>query len=219
MKKLLIFLLLNSQNVIAQTNILSTLPKQGKTAEEFIPASYESLNTVEGDLNKDGMADVVIVANKRDEKNASADKKPARLLIILFKNKTGYELSIASDKAIMKANSGGAMGNGFDNITIENSVLTIEHAGGSSSRWSSTHKFRYQNNDFYLIGKHSISADANKFCESLDDNANLDDEDINYITGDYIHKKISSNCKLITNVKKKVSKKPLQKLSSFNINK
>lgn len=44
------------------------------------------------------------------------------------------------------------MGDPFEGISIERSCIVIHHFGGSRQKWTYTHRFRYQNGDFQLIG-------------------------------------------------------------------
>ena len=195
------------------------IPKLAKNIMDFIPKDYDTLATVRGDLNKDSKEDIAMVLINKNESNFEMNKEPARLLIILFKNKNGYALATSSNKAILCKHCGGVFGDPFDNINIQNNILFIEHYGGSSWRWSYTHKFHFQNNNFYLISQSSTYSNANNYCDQLDENAGLNLEETNFTTGQYLHKKISNEgCKLLINVKKKVAIKPLHKLSTFNIN-
>ena len=203
----------------AQSSALPKIPKLAKNIMDFIPKDYDTLATVRGDLNKDSKEDIAMVLINKNESNFEMNKEPARLLIILFKNKNGYALATSSNKAILCKHCGGVFGDPFDNINIQNNILFIEHYGGSSWRWSYTHKFHFQNNNFYLISQSSTYSNANNYCDQLDENAGLNLEETNFTTGQYLHKKISDEgCKLLVNVKKKVAIKPLHKLSTFNIN-
>ena len=69
----------------------------------------------------------------------------------------------------------------------------------------------------FLIGKSSTSYWNVKHCDKLNDFAGTDNEDINYVTGDYHVKKISENCKLLANKKGKKKIQPLITLNKFSI--
>jgi hypothetical protein len=224
---LVIITMLMAVSITAQQTVLSKIPKTGKTIEAFIPADYDTIATATGDLNKDKLDDHVLVLKSKAE---DAEPKPpvegsepeavpgARILIVLFKNASGYSLAAKSDSAILCKDCGGVFGDPFESIVIEKGVLSIHHYGGSAWRWSYTHKFRWQQNDLFLIGRTSYSFWNVSHCEKLDDFAGTDYKDENLITGDYEHKKISEEgCKLLVNKKGKQKVKPLQKLSAFNI--
>ena len=77
-----------------------TLPLQGKTLRDFIPADWKLLKSAKGDLNKDGKEDIAGVIEDTKVK-PGPDEAPTRILFIIFKQKNGYELSIQTEKAIL----------------------------------------------------------------------------------------------------------------------
>ena len=198
---------------------------QEKDFHSFILKNYEILNEgfAKGDLNKDGIEDVALAiypAWEKDEdwmEKPGFDSMPQRLLIILFGTKTGFKQSAITSNAIMCKDCGGIFGDPFAGISIIGNVLEIYHYGGSNWRWSYTHKFRYQGNGFYLIGKRSHSYWNVMNCEKLDDFAGTDYDDINFLTGQFESKKISEDCKLLENKKGKRKREPLVALEKFEI--
>lgn len=114
-------------------------------------ASYSfnvHVNTVYGDLNKDGRIDVATVT--QDTLNEYAPYK----LDIFFQQLNGdLKLITSSIKAIEPQFPNGReshlWGNGFGQLSIHNGVLWIETG---FIRGHMEHKFRYQNNKFELIG-------------------------------------------------------------------
>ena len=114
-------------------------------------ASYSfnvHVNTVYGDLNKDGLIDVATVT--QDTLNEYAPYK----LGIFFQQLNGdLKLITSSIKAIEPQFPNGReshrWGNGFGQLSIHNGVLWIETG---FIRGHMEHKFRYQNNKFELIG-------------------------------------------------------------------
>lgn len=196
---------------------------QQKNYLAFIPKDYDTLQVAKGDLNRDGIADVVLAVypiwekNKDITKEIDIDSLPQRLLIVLFNTKKGYIQAALSQKAILCIECGGIFGDPFAGIEITKNVLFIQHYGGSAWRWSYTHKFRYQNKKFYLIGQTINSYWNVKNCDKLNDFAGTEYEDINFITGQYERKKISENCELLENKKGKRNTKSLISLSGFDI--
>jgi hypothetical protein len=206
----------------AQNKVLLQVPVSGKTITDFIPAEYDTLVTASGDLNKDKSSDYAIVLKSKKEETFDpsindSDSLPSRLLIILFKSDKGYRLAGKTDKLIMCSQCGGIFGDPFEGIEIVNGILTVNHYGGSAWRWSYTHKFRYQQNDFYLIGQTNHSYWNVKNCDKLGDFAGTEYKDVNFVTGGYEEKKISEDCKLVKNKKGKQKIQPLIKLSAFTI--
>ncbi|MEO8406700.1 MAG: hypothetical protein ABI480_18955 [Chitinophagaceae bacterium] len=209
--------------IVSAQDILSKIPKSGTTINAFIPKGYDTLSTTTGDLNKDGLSDAVLALASAKETNFDPakddiDSMPPRLLLILFNTGKGYMLAGKSAGALLCKECGGVFGDPFSSLVIDKNILTINHYGGSSWRWGSHYKFRYQQNDFYLIGRTSYSYWNVERCEKLDDFAGADYKDENLVTGSYEERKISQEgCKLLVNKKGKQTVKPLIKLNDFNI--
>ena len=161
--------------------VVNNITKEIKNIEYFIPNGWEVLQTENGDLNKDGLADAVIVAEDVNYKNVDGSScgefSCPRRILILFQTKNGeYELSIKSDKAILLAGEGGIFGDPFAGVKIENGSLLISFYGGSAWRWSRSYRFRYQDGGWFLIG-----ATLNSYWNVVDC---VDDKvDYNFLTG------------------------------------
>jgi hypothetical protein len=189
----------------------------------FIPAGFDTMQMVTGDLNKDGMSDVVLALKSIREDAADSVKErfdsiPNRLLIVLLNTAQGYKKIVKAPYALLCKDCGGVFGDPFEGIDITNGLLIVRHYGGSAWRWALTHKFRYQQNDLYLIGRTNYSYWDVKRCEKLNEFAGTDFKDENMVTGAYQEKKISeSGCKLLVNKKGKQKIEPLVKLSEFII--
>ena len=198
-------------------------PKTAKNIESFIPEDYDTLMVVRGDLNKDKKKDVVLVLRhemekKADIENTDTDGIASRILVVLLRKDNLYELSVASGAVILCKHCGGIMGDPFESVRIEMGLLVVKHYGGSAWRWGFTHKFRYQKNSFFLIGQTSISYWNVEMCEKLGEFAATQYEDINFVTGAYVKKKVSEQgCKLLENKKGKQKIQPLKSLGEFTI--
>lgn len=220
-----VVVLLSCTESFSQSRVLSKIPLTGVSPRLFIPAGYDTLQTAEGDLNKDGIADFAMVLQSDKERDASLDEEgidvdslPKRILVVLLKKNDVYQLAAKTDKAILCKYCGGIFGEPFDGIWIDKGILQLHHYGGSAWRWSYTHKFRYQQNNLYLIGETTLSYWNVENCEKLDEFAGTEYMDINYVTGQYEQKKVSAEgCKLLINKKGKKPVKPLKKLSQFSI--
>jgi hypothetical protein len=150
------------------------------------------------------------------EKFADSNAAP-RLLIVLFGADSGYIQVARSDKVIFCKDCGGVFGDPFSGIEISKNVLQIHHYGGSAWRWAYVYKFRYQNKEFFLIGKTAYSYWNVQNCDKLKEFAGTKYEDINFVTGQYEKKEISEDCKLLENKKGKRKIEPLILLSKFEI--
>jgi hypothetical protein len=200
---------LNSDSgVETQSNTITGNDVQDITS--FIPKGWHILEKsdgqlalAEGDLNKDGIIDKVVVI----EENNQMEYAPLRNLLIAFGNEDGsYILSIKAEKAILLKNEGGTFGDPFDEIIIDRGSIVLKFFGGSSERWYLKYRFRYQNNGWYLIG-----ATEGSFVNINDEMVN--EEDYNLLTGDYIIKKLEDG-KIIA-IKGNRGKKQLLELKDF----
>jgi hypothetical protein len=218
---LLMILLISTGIAFGQSSVLSKIPASGSTLQAFIPVGYDTIETVEGDLNKDNVNDYAIALKSTSEENydpsVDTTELPARLLVVVLGQKGGYKLGAKSDKAIMCMQCGGVFGDPFSGIEITKGILIVSHYGGSAWKWSYTHKFRYQQNDFYLIGETEHSFWGVNHCEELGDFAGTNYKDVNLVTGAYEEKVISEECKLVKNKKGKQKVQPLTKLKDFSL--
>jgi len=199
-----------------ETIPVPNLPNAGKSPQDFVPKDWAVLMSAEGDLNKDGISDTVLVLKNIHETDIDASgvlkyTDAPRLLAILFKTTQGdYRLSATSAKVILCSTCGGVLGDPFQDLKIDQGVMVIDHYGGSRYRWGYTHRLRYQDGDWYLIGKTETDLDD----ITLESNS----KDLNLITGEEVVEKTNSKGKT-TSQHLKVAKKPLQKLSSLDLTK
>ncbi|EKD42092.1 MAG: hypothetical protein ACD_73C00333G0003 [uncultured bacterium] len=149
----ILFIILISPLVHAE---LPTIPSAGKTTASFIPKDWKLKQKVTGDLNKDGLSDAALLLDA--PLNAQGEGGP-RILVILFADPNGFKLSTADDTLEICATCGGMLGDPLQKFAIERGALVIDVYGGSRDRWGYTFRFRWQNNDWYLIGLTQLTAD------------------------------------------------------------
>ena len=142
---------------------------------------YEIITEKLGDLDNDGIDEKVIVINTKD----STENGFIREIQILKLSKNTWVEWKKSRNAILKSDEGGMMGDPFEGIEIKNNVLLISHFGGSSWKWGNVDKYRFQNNQFELIGH---TSNYGKLCEYW---ANFD---FNISTGKIAYKKEFEDC-------------------------
>lgn len=196
--------------------VLSKIPVSAKTIASFIPKGYDTIEVVRGDLNKDGVEDIALALKHVDEDSFEMDEEPKRMLLVLLKQGAEYMLIGKSEKVLMCRHCGGAFGDPYAAISISNNILTIDHYGGSSWRWTNTQKFRYQQNAVFLIGSTTDSFWNVSDCDGNGvGDAGRKFKDTNWITGEQELIERDENCKLLTEKKVKLKRKQLVKLEAF----
>ena len=153
MKKLIFIIsLLIGTNAFAkvQANI-------AKSASEFVPNGFVIFEEINGDLNKDGLADKILIIKGTDKDKLVDDKYRGKLdrnrrgLIIAFKKKDHYEQVLVNLDCFSSENEdGGVYFPPELSISIKRGNLFISYAHGRYGYW--IYNFRYQNSDFELIG-------------------------------------------------------------------
>ncbi len=217
-KNLLTMLLptLLSVTLLFQSYKYPILPASGTKVESFIPKGWHVHEKAEGDLNKDNLPDLaaVIEADKpvKNLKETDNDQQP-RILLVAFKQADGsYKLSIQSNESIMLSNEGGVFGDPWEGLSVERGSFLVRFYGGSSSRWGYAYRWRFQENDWFLIGA--------TYTESSTHDGSYEKYDFNLITGaTEISKGAGEDVKGTTPKEKvtklNIGKKPLLKLKSF----
>ena len=154
---------------------------------------------VKGDLNKDGKEDLVTIT--QDE----AGKEGTYKLDIYFAQPDGkMKLIVSSTKAIEPGKTAAIDGKELGDVTITNGVLSIYE---QLLRGNYTHKFRYQNGNFELIGYTDILSDGQGQMTTID---------FNLSTGTRIElvERYDTD-KVISKQSKKVMIRPLPRLQDF----
>jgi hypothetical protein len=138
------------------------------------PESFTILAEIEGDLDKDGISEKVIVYDT----NIAAEIGTERHIYIYKKKYDSWEVWDKSTGAILLELQGGMMGDPFKGISIDKNCIVINHFGGSRQKWSYMHRFKFQNGEFQLIGATtSVSSPCDYFS---DFEYNLSNGKINY---------------------------------------
>ena len=141
------------------------LKDQGTTVDDIVPAKWEHTEAV-GDLNKDGIADMAIIAipddpahmKVRDDGYVYNFNQP--LMAVYFGTSDGsYRRWRLYEEILPEQNEGFFIE--FDLNITERGTLTVGISGfasmGGYDSPNSTHVFRFQNGDFYLIGEEQRS--------------------------------------------------------------
>ncbi len=163
---LTIIFLTTLQFSYAQDFDYPVLPSQGKNQAAFVPAGWIILDSAYGDLNKDGLNDIVIIIQKRDSVNMINDASDTvlthpRILAILFQQSNNI-LSLAeqSNSFILKHDNP-SMDDPYSRLFINKGVLEINFSFfyniGSWYITNTTYKFRFQQKQFVLTGAEKYS--------------------------------------------------------------
>ncbi|NCT93342.1 MAG: hypothetical protein GXC72_02860 [Chitinophagaceae bacterium] len=156
----------------------------GFSQEIPVPVNYSIIGKASGDLDKDGVEELVVAYNTSNHEEKINDGVP-RELIIYKKTNGQWIVWQKSMQALYGSRDGGMMGDPFSGISVQKGVLHISQDGGSSWKWSRTDKYRYDGKAFKLIG---FVSNYGKPCEYWEE------IDFNLITGKVVVKKESEDC-------------------------
>lgn len=169
---------------------------RSKNWKDFLPKGQKSDTITTGDLNKDGLDDLVMVY--QPEKLLKKENSPTRTLRILLQQNDGnYQLTAESNGAIAGENVNNTF---FSGLEITKGLLIITH---EYIRGGSVHKYRFQNGGFYLIGAESRTGNASYYSSI----------DYNLSTGKYIY--IYDNSDDNKDLPKSSKKEGVKKLSTL----
>ncbi|WP_412468645.1 hypothetical protein [Pedobacter sp. KLB.chiD] len=158
------FLMLCVQLGFAQkTFIFPKIKTQGTSVEQFTPANWTAIDQADGDLNKDGSADLAVIFEYHktiNETRVYGDNNSAiiketqkpRILAIFFKDRStgAYHLSTQNNDFILRSEEGGKLGDPLQQIVIKDQQLYLRFQGGSEWRWELGYTFKFENKDWFL---------------------------------------------------------------------
>ena len=192
------------------------LQKQGRGVEDLVPKGWEHTEAT-GDLNKDGIADLVVVATPdfkantktRDDGFVYNFNQP--LLAVYFGTAGGKMQLWRQYDQVIPARPDEYVSIDTNLTITEKGVLRISlETFASMGGWGTEHSnfsYRYQDGDFYLIGKENQSMSRNT--------GEMETTSENYLT--WRRQVVKENVFEDSNVPKtekwsKLPKKPLEKL-------
>jgi len=127
-----------------------------RNMDDLLPSNWFLKDSAAGDLNGDNIADLVAVAEWKDtieelRPDNTVNLGSPRILLIFFRNSaTGnFDLVLQHNSFIIRYGEGGMDPEAYGKVSIKNKVLDIFY---SLMHGQADYKFRYQQNDFYLIG-------------------------------------------------------------------
>jgi len=129
--------------------VLCTVPVLSRAQDSVaVPKGFTQLAKETGDLDKDGQNELVIVYNTPQQTDFGTE----RLLRVFKKDGNSWKIWQESHTAVLSSDHGGMMGDPFDGLSIQLGCIVIDHFGGSRQKWHYTHRYRFQNGAFCLIG-------------------------------------------------------------------
>jgi hypothetical protein len=178
MKPIITLLFILSAHLLAAQQFkYPAFPSTVKNLNACILPGWFLKDSVTGDLSGDAIHDFAIVIESKDtldemRPDSMINRGNPRILLIGFYDKKSgrYRVVLQHNSFITRYGEGGMVPDAFVGLTISDRVLTIIL---QFIRQSATYKFRYQQNDFYLIG--AISA-------GLFSTGQFDNWDINFST-------------------------------------
>ncbi|GGG60213.1 hypothetical protein [Epilithonimonas arachidiradicis] len=179
-----------------------------KSPSDFVPEGYVifkyeggisagAWDEIKGDLNKDGLDDIVLIIKGTDKSKIIQDESRGELdrnrrgIIILMNKGDHYELASKNLDCFSSENEDGGVYFAPElDFQIEKGNLIIGYGHGRYGNWSYT--FRYQNGDMELIGYDSYVSQGPvpQYIVSINfltgkkltkDNLNKDDDGDNYV--------------------------------------
>ena len=137
-------------NIESNASDIESTPMAPETENPSVPSpnSFRNIKEAKGDLDGDQEDELAVVydTNKEDELGTQ------REIHIFKKNGDKWDLLHKTSGAVLPSKAGGMMGDPFDTITIEKGALVVHHFGGAREKWMYTHRFRFQKENWYLIG-------------------------------------------------------------------
>ncbi len=151
----------------------------------YIPATYHLFEAIEGDLNKDGLKDVVLIVKATDPKAVVDDEYRGRLdrnrrgMIVLLNEKGKYKPIVRHLDCFSSENEDGGVYFAPELwLEIKNNVLDVHYAHGRYGDWR--YLFSLEGNDLRLIG-YDESNNHGPYIESK--------TSINFLTGKKVIRK------------------------------
>jgi hypothetical protein len=157
------------------------VPKVADSVMGFAPEGWrvEKERIQEADLNNDGRADAAFVLSNGGSSEDKPDEPAVvkHILVLAFRGGDGkLHRSTVNDSAVFDGDEGGSFGDPFDDLSIDHGVVVISHYGGSRQRWGFTHRYRFQNEHWTLVGLNIGYMDSTNL-------EHYDNQDVNLSTG------------------------------------
>ena len=131
--------------------------KAANQYQAYLPAKYTVYEVVQGDLNKDGLKDVVLIVKATDPKQWVTDEYRGKLdrnrrgVIVLLNTKGRYQKVVQNLSLFSSENEDGGVYFAPELVpSIEKGLLKLHYAHGRYGYWA--YQFRLEGRDMRLIG-------------------------------------------------------------------
>jgi hypothetical protein len=149
---LLLVLFIKFGFATGQSTHYPTLSTKGEKIQDFIPRGWVLIDSVSGDLNKDGFADKVFIIDSDEEQYNKGRFLNMRTLVVVFYDTTAKHFNLIEQTSNLFSSLTDTPNLFYEVMEINKGVLTITYMHAGSYPTIYDYKFRYQNNGFYLIG-------------------------------------------------------------------
>ena len=184
-KQLILLFVLLTATVFGQVN-------SKKKPSDFVPDGFVTTQTLQGDLNKDGIEDCVLIIKGTEEELRITDEYCGDLdlnrrgIIILFKQGNQYKLALKNEACFASEDEDGGVYFAPDlSVSYRKGTLYFHFAHGRYGAWGYT--FRYQNDAFELIGYDNMYRS-----QFVSDWVAFDETSVNFSTKKKLQKEIVS---------------------------
>lgn len=167
MKRPIVFFLLFSLALCAnaQEFRFPQLTPVASDLREILPSEWTVLDSVYGDLNKDGLQDLALVLQYKDSveelrPDSSTNLGRPRVLAVYFRGGPGWMRMLQHNTFITREGEGDMASDAYDSLKIRRGVLEIRC---QFVRGHAVWKVRWQQDDLYLIGGTSGGVSGGKF--------------------------------------------------------
>lgn len=215
----LIFVLFLSVTTSAQPFTYPVISSEAATISSIIPEKWFIRDSVSGDLNHDGVSDLVLIIQLKDSVTISITTQDItdtfitqpRILLLLFRaGESEYYRLIAQQNSFIPLHDSPVIEDPLDRTTIINAVINFNfHYFYTSGSWiisNNTYRIRYQQEQFVLIGAEEMNVNRST--------GEMETCSINFLTGKMYRvtgKNISGKNEHLKSVWKKLpDKEPIQ---------
>lgn len=148
-----------SANLCAENLSAEKVQRQKASSQykAYLPAKYTVFEAVQGDLNKDGLKDVVLIVKATDPKQWVTDEYRGKLdrnrrgVIVLLNTKGRYQKVVQNLSLFSSENEDGGVYFAPELVpSIEKGLLKLHYAHGRYGYWA--YQFRLEGRDMRLIG-------------------------------------------------------------------